>query len=181
MSYTNHSGGAGGSDYAWDKLGNKFGVTDNRHYWHNGLSKPPLGNVELNDDEIEEGWKRVLVANKTLKRRPEKYKSLLGRNWFQVKNAEAVFAIGTINDEKTIVNGGTGWAVQMAIDSEKPVYVFDQDIEKWFTWKKSMFIDCDEPTLTKNFAGIGTRKLNRAGLNAILEVYKKTFQTESNL
>lgn len=42
----------------------------------------------------------------------------------QVKNSDAVFAIGHL--VRGIVDGGTGWAVQMAIDDGKPVYVYDQ-------------------------------------------------------
>lgn len=170
LQYTNHSGGAKGSDSAWDFMGRRYGIDDHRHYWHPGLPKPILGNIELTDEELEEGWIKVLLANKTLKRQPDKYKSLLARNWFQVKNSEAIFAIGNVIGSE--VGGGTGWATQMAIDAEKPVYAFDQEQNRWFTWKKSMFIDCDTPTLTQNFAGIGTRKINQQGIAAIENVYK---------
>lgn len=175
MKYTNHSGGAKGSDTAWDFLGRKFGVTDHRHYWHPGLPKPHLGNVEISDEQLEEGWNHVLIANKTLKRKPDAYKSLLARNWFQVCNSEAVFAIGTVHGSE--VEGGTGWAVQLGIDNNKLVYVFDQVIEKWFMWKKTMFIDCEIPTLTPNFAGVGTRKINHAGIKAVRDVYEKTLKS----
>jgi len=175
--YTNHSGGAKGSDSAWDFIGRQHGIKDHRHYWHSGLPKPPLGNVEITEEELEEGWKRVLIANRTLKRQPEKYKSLLSRNWFQVKNSEAVYAIGEIQGAQ--VKGGTGWAVQMAIDSGKPVYIFDQELQRWFIWKKTMFVDVETPTLTSNFAGIGTRNIDSRGIDAIREVYSKSLSEES--
>lgn len=182
MKYTNHSGGAKGSDSVWDYFGRVYGIDDHRHYWHPGLQKPPLGNVEITDEQLEEGWKRVLLANKTLNRRPEKYKSLLARNWFQVKDSEAVFAIGTIADNSTEVNGGTGWAVQMAIDSDTDVYVFDQEKKQWYVWMEGFpgepgkFATCSTPTLTQNFAGIGTRNINKDGIEAIKEVYRKTLE-----
>jgi hypothetical protein len=63
------------------------------------------------------------------------------RNWTQVKYSDAIFAIGTLvkpgqsidpnNSKETriakkvIVSGGTGYAVEMAIQADKPVYVFD--------------------------------------------------------
>jgi hypothetical protein len=66
---------------------------------------------------------------------------LLIRDWSQVKHADAVFAIGHLvnkgeslfpnqkNDtriaRKQAVQGGTGYAVEMAIQEGKPVYVFD--------------------------------------------------------
>lgn len=175
---TNHSGGAKGSDTTWDFLGRRHGVTDHRHYWHPGLKKPPLGNVELTDEQLEEGWEKVKLANKTLNRRPEKYKSLLARNWFQVKNAEAIYAIGYLTEAMNEVKGGTGWAVQMAVDAGKPVYLFDQTQEHWFSWEEGVpgkpghFVKCDTPRLTDQFAGIGTREILPCGISAILEVYK---------
>jgi hypothetical protein len=182
MTYTNHSGGAKGADSTWDFIGRQYGVEDHRHYWHDGLNKPRLGNVLITSAQLEEGWEKVKLANKTLQRRPEKYKSLLSRNWFQVKNSLAVFAIGSITEDLREVQGGTGWAVQMAIDASRAVYVFDQEKKKWFEWQDSLpgapgfFVPCDVPVLTQNFAGVGTREITQDGVNAIREVYKKTFQ-----
>lgn len=177
----NHSGGALGADSEWDNIGVQFGMINNKHYWYG--TKTPKGNVELSVKELEEGWQHVLEANKTLKRKPYAYKALLSRNWFQVKNSDAVFAISTINwdnEQKTgVVNGGTGWAVQMAIDNNKPVYVFDQNTNLWYEWQKDKkegdgWITTNTPVLTQNFAGIGTREINDNGKKAIESVYKKT-------
>lgn len=182
---TNHSGGAKGSDTVWDFIGRQFGVTDHRHYWHPGLKKPRLGNVELTDEQLEEGWEKVKLANRTLKRRPEKYKPLLARNWFQVKGGEAVYAIGYLTEQMNEVKGGTGWAVQMAIDVGKPVYVFDQSHAKWFTWeegepgKPGRFIECGIPNLTDHFAGVGTREILSVGVQAIRQVYELSISIRS--
>lgn len=175
--YTNHSGGAIGSDSQWDIVGREFGVDNHIHYWYDdGNKKPPFGNKKLTNQEREEGWENVLIANQTLKRKPNAFKSLLSRNWFQVKNSDAVFAIGNLKSP-TEVEGGTGWAVQMAIDNGKPVYVFDQASRQWNEWNKSYlkFTPIETPKLTKNFAGIGTRKIDPDGLKAIRDVYAKTF------
>jgi hypothetical protein len=177
MKNINHSGGAKGSDTAWDMIGRRFGFHDHRHYYHG--DKTPLGNVLITEEELEEGWKHVLQANKTLRRQPHKYKSLLSRNWFQVKNANAVYAISTLSEDRTQVSGGTGWAVQMAIDNGKRVFVFDQDLERWFEWKTSFFIECETPAITENYAGIGTRQITRKGIEAIENVYRKTLQNGS--
>ena len=42
----------------------------------------------------------------------------------------------------------------------------------WFT-----FIEIDTPTLTKKFAGIGTREINENGKQAIRDVYEKSTQS----
>ena len=168
--FINHSGGAIGSDSAWDEIGKEFGMVNNKHYYYG--SKTPKGNYLLSKAEFEEGKEKVLLANKTLHRKPEAYMNLLARNWMQVKNSEAIFAIGSIT--KNIVDGGTGWAVQMAIDAGKPVFVFDQNLNKWFTWECNIFTSIDVPMLTHNFAGIGTREITNNGKDAIRDVYYKT-------
>ena len=169
--YTNHSGGAVGADFEWGRQGAKYGVVS-RHYWHG--KRTPHGNVEITEEEFEEGRQHVLHANRVLHRRPEKYMDLLARDWCQVKYADAVFAVSHL--EKGMVEGGTGWAVQMAIDEGKPVWLFDQEWEEWLTYENGEWVGCDVPVLTKNFAGIGSRKIYESGIKAIGEVYKKTFK-----
>lgn len=187
---TNHSGGANGSDIAWEMLGKEYGVKTIAYsfYGHNCLSK----NCKiLTNEELGEGWYKVIISADKLKRYIGKsspyVKKLLCRNWFQVKNADCIFAIGMIvqpnemgskykNKSKfPVVDGGTGYAVSMAIEEKKPVFVFDQNKNKWFKWDKDNFIETEEPILTNNFAGIGTRNLNKDGINAIKSIYKKTF------
>ena len=173
--YVNHSGGAIGSDTYWGEVGAKYGVTSN-HYYHE--NKTPNGNVEISQEDYLEGQSHVLDANETLHRKPEKYMNLLARNWAQVKYSDAVFAIGHLTNG--IVDGGTGWAVQMAIDARKPVYLFDQIRNQWFKNLNGTWATSDIPILTTNFAGIGTRELNDAGKRAIEAVYAKTLQNLSS-
>lgn len=170
--YINHSGGAVGSDTVWGEIGTEFGVKSN-HYWHG--RKTPNGNVEITQAQYEDGVRHVHKANETLKRRPERYMSLLARNWQQVANADAVYAIGTVADDGKTVEGGTGWAVQMAIDTARPVHLFDQADNQWKRFDGKTWVAEDTPTLTKNFAGIGTREITEAGKRAIRDVYEKTF------
>jgi len=170
--FVNHSGGAIGSDTYWGEVGEKYGVKSN-HYYHG--AKTPNGNVAITEEQFNEGKEKVLLANKTLNRKPDRYMDLLARNWMQVKNADAVFAVGHLVNG--IVDGGTGWAVQMAIDAGKPVYVFDQERGQWYKNIDGKWSESEVPALTKNFAGIGTRQLNEAGKQAIAEAYNKTFGT----
>ena len=172
--YVNHSGGAVGSDSYWGAIGEKYGVVSEHYYYGN---KTPNGNHQITQEQFEEGKEHVLKANETLHRRPDAYMNLLSRNYAQVKNADAIFAVGHLKNG--IVDGGTGWAVQMAIDDNKPVYVYDQTRKQWFSningqWQVFSGI----PKLTKNFAGIGTRKLNQDGKDAIKQVYENTFNEE---
>ena len=194
---TNHSGGAIGSDKAWEDIGREQGFNNHMHYYHG--RKTNYGNVELSDSQIKEGIINAKNAASALgKSFSYKYSSLLGRNWFQVKYSEKILAVGRIllpgekgsrgfvnKSGKMVVDGGTGYAVEMGIQHGKKVYVFNQeDSEKlkksWYEWKNNSFIACPTPTLSKNFAGIGTRQINEHGLNAIKEVYSKTISHLNN-
>ena len=190
--YINHSGGAVGSDSYWGEIGEQYSVTSN-HYYHG--QRTPEGNKEISQQDYEEG--RFESAKAAKRNWGYQYSTMkddrLIRNWAQVKYADAIFAIGHIvqpgekafpnqrNDTRTaispMVTGGTGYAVGMAILHNKPVYVFDQQDGKWYRWDTSAnnFVESDTPTLTKNFAGIGTRELNEVGKQAIRDVYEKTF------
>ena len=52
--------------------------------------------------------------------------------WSQVKYSDSIFAIGYVDKSGTQVTGGTGWAVQMAINNKKPVFTYDQNDRQWF-------------------------------------------------
>jgi hypothetical protein len=187
--YINHSGGAVGSDTVWGKIGEKFGVKSN-HYWHK--NKTPNGNKEISEADTKEGQQKVTTAARQMGRIEKTHTvrdERLIRNWSQVKYADAIFAITTMLSVGSEMNygkkaliqqgkGGTGYAIQMAINEGKPVYVFDQIRNAWFKningkWEKS-----EVPTLTENFAGIGTREINENGIKAINEVYEKSFNTK---
>jgi predicted NAD-dependent protein-ADP-ribosyltransferase YbiA (DUF1768 family) len=190
---TNHSGGALGSDSYWGDLGRLYGVKSNHYYYKN---RTPKGNINQEEAEYLEGVEKAKQAAETMHRSMnDKFLNLLARNWSQVKHSDAIFAIGTIvrQGEKnakgydvkaTQVDGGTGYAVQMAINTigadgnsaRKPVFVFDQKTNKWYIYDYSAndFIETETPRLTKNFAGIGTRQLYSNGMKAIADVYEKT-------
>ena len=76
------------------------------------------------------------------------------------------------------VDGGTGYAIQMGINNMRDIWVFDQFMEKWFRWSYSSmsFVESECPSIMSNdFAGIGTREINQSGINAIEDVFRKTF------
>lgn len=169
--YVNHSGGAVGSDSMWGELGAQYGIVS-EHYWHGNRTKN--GNHEITEDEFEEGKDHVLLANKTLHRKPYRYMNLLARNYMQVKYSDEIFGIGCFKNK--VVDGGTGWAVQMAIDDGKTVNFYDQERNVWGRYSNGKWEQIDTPILTKNFAGIGTRELNENGMMAIKDVIIKTFE-----
>lgn len=140
---TCHSGGAEGADTYFETIGDKYGVKTNAYSYktkyHNSVNK-----VEISQEDFIEGINEVNRANKVLGRFGiHKYINLLARNWAQVKYSKEVFAIGSIvepgakgnrgyyNKSKyQVVDGGTGYACQMAINNDRDLYVFDQNKDK---------------------------------------------------
>jgi hypothetical protein len=195
MTYTNHSGGCPGSDMEWENQGLKYGVKTIAYSFGNHVQYG-RNQCKLTQDQLNEGYEKCKIAAETLKR-PWKYienkpyvKNLLARNWFQVKNADCIYAIGRFvkGSKKMLVDGGTGWAVQMAIDNNKHVRFFEQDEDYWYRYDLRQFLRNMEyisfhepltsiPTLTENFAGVGTREINENGKRAISDVYKRAFGT----
>lgn len=187
-----HSGGAQGSDTYWENIGAEFGVKTKAYSYKTKYHNSP-NKIEISEDDYKEGVKEVNKANKWLNRYGiHKYMNMLARNWAQVKYSDEIFAIGRIvrvgdkNDKGyynrgkyDMVDGGTGYAVQMAINHQKPVWVFEQKEDKWFRWSYSSltFVEYGGvPEITfQNFAGIGTRQITPNGIKAIRNVYEKTF------
>ena len=193
--YVLHSGGAIGSDSVWGQIAEEYGIpnTPDRqmHYYNN--QPTPKGNVQISAEDYEEGRYKVAEAAKA--NWGYQYKTMkddrLIRNWSQVKYSDAIYAIGTMVKEgerifpnqpgdtrtakHTAVTGGTGYAVEMAIQAGKPVYVFDQSRNRWFKNINGEWSVSEVPTLTPNFAGIGTRQIQQNGIDAIRSVFNKTF------
>lgn len=100
-----------------------------------------------------------------------------------MRDSNGVFAIGKLSASRSTIEGGTGWAVQMAIDSIKPVFVFDtvNGLWKQFEYRKKKFVCCEPPRLTLNFTGIGTRALPENGKVAIEKIFEQTFGSLSRI
>jgi hypothetical protein len=183
--FTNHSGGAYGGDTYWDMIGREFGVTNHKHYRH-------AGNTSLSAQLKKAGVEAEVLTEEQMDAARTEVEKLLGekypdniqgnlqvRNYYQVANADAVYAIAeitqvvdkdapknttditkSVNSYKHIVKGGTNTAVQLGIKLGKPVYVWDLATQSWYKWDGNRwFEETDTPTLTKNFAGIGSRDI----------------------
>ena len=132
-------------------------------------------------------------GNKTEKDKLE----LIKRDYVQVMASDQIVAIGELTPDMH-VNGGTGWAVEMAkilnrqyadsgeYDKVKPIYVFDTITNQWYKSDSSSyfanFFPSGIPVLTQNTACIGTRG-EKVGKNTIFkeewknELYKVVHKT----
>jgi len=175
MTHICYTGGAAGADYIFEResIKKRFKVVAYSFDDHNTKSK---NRFILNKRQLAEGFKHIKITNNRLNRNISNIdsyiKNLISRDWFQVKNSDAVFAVGIIIGNN--VQGGTGYSISCAIDHKKTVYVYDQSYGNWF------YYDYDDdqfqiyegiPKLTEKFAGIGTRDINNDGVNAIIKLF----------
>ena len=190
--YNLYSGGAVGADTKWGEIANKYNIGKIRHY------RPETLDV-LTPEQMQEVETAYVASANKLGRKILDSNTLAGklvrRDYLQAKAADSIFAIGhilrpgeknskgyTVRSTIPSVDGGTGYAVQMAIDLHKPVHVFDQQYKHWyrFDYDQNTFVSEDIPTLTTKFAGVGTRQINKDGINAIEQVFQKTFGIVQN-
>ena len=192
--YTNYHGGAEKYDKYWEEEGKSFGVTNHTVYdvkSYDALDKTTKDKLENRYQSARTWLGRGNVAADSYSGK------LVRRDMMQAAKADAIFAISEIVAPGTkgrkgyvnktnhpIVEGGTGYAVASGIMLNKPVYVFNQDSSYgyetgWYKWDSSTnnFVKTDTPTLTKNYAGIGSHtNETEIGRQAIRDVYANTFK-----
>lgn len=174
------SGGADGADFQWGMTAGKAGHMVVHWSFAGHRSQPPSSEyVILTVDQLNLADPALDRASKTLRRKVPPVFTVAGkylrRNWYQVRDAQACYAVSTF-DSKQRVKGGTGWAVQMFLDRFEgatcPAYLFDQVRDAWFSWIDGAWI-AQEPTPPIGmWAGIGARDLLPNGKAAIHRLMK---------
>ena len=168
------SGGAEGADLAWGSAATEANHSVVHFTFKSHRTNAPKEQICLLDD----GFLRAAdpachKANETLKRhfppRSPFAANLLRRNWYQIKDSTACYAISTIKNG--VVQGGTSWATAMFIDKYDqatcPCYVFCQEAVHWFEWTGEWTPIYEPPIPTGVYTGIGSRNLTMVGSLAI--------------
>jgi len=172
------SGGAAGSEDWFGQCAERWGLTE-RHFSFAGR-KPARtrGLVELKPEELSLGDVSWTYLKSRLQRdldHSEHMIRVLQTIWHQVNPAGEVFCVGLVQPAGT-VKGGTGWAVELAKQQHKPVWVFDQQAGCWYEWFAHDWRACDPPVIRQNrFCGTGTRNINDAGRRAVEQLFARTF------
>ena len=77
------------------------------------------------------------------------------------------------------MRGGTDWGAEFAKLCNKPLYVFDQDTDRWRQWTGSArdtLAASAAPVVThSHFTGTGTRTLQESGRKAIERLFARSF------
>jgi hypothetical protein len=176
--YTLLSGGAAGAEAEFGACAERHGVAEMTFTFAHRLVERHRGLVMLTDDELAQGAvSSAWLAQHMHRAFPDTplFRKVLQSIWHQVFTAGEVFAIGSVQDDGS-VTGGTGWAVQLARQWDKPVHVYDQDRRRWFTWAAGEWVAVAEPRVARTrFCGTGTRFLTDDGRAAIAALYQRSF------
>jgi len=172
-----HSGGAVGADTEWANAGKKAGAEVIAHSFqgHRVAAGTPLvhSKAELTKaDNLLSTVQKEYLPHKKFTNAKEYTKDLLRRNYFQIKDSQALIAAGKIENVPNVgrrVSGGTSWAFYMAISEGKPAYIFNQSDKKWYKGVGKQLVEIKPSTIPRYtvIAGVGSRDLDESGRRAI--------------
>lgn len=178
------SGGAIGADTAFGKIAKQHNHKV-LHFVFQGKYGTGPDRVVLSEMQLLEADPYLREANQILCRGNfDNYfvytKNLLRRNYYQIKETERVYAVAYL-DEARLVEGGTGWAVTMAIQKGiKEIYLYNQYTRRWNQWIAAPHLDKYywqqmrglPPKPHGLYTGIGSSKrFTHDGQRAVEELY----------
>jgi len=176
--YTLLSGGATGAETTFGECAEQYGLQEINFSFEGHKTTRSRGLVKLNAEDLELGHvsDKYVVSHmhRTYPRTPL-FQKVLQSIWHQVSTAGEIFVVGKIMQDNT-VKGGTGWAAELGRHWHKPVYVFDQEQNSWFSWQDDTWAAIDDPKVSRTrFSGSGTRFLNDQGRKAIHGLFARSF------
>lgn len=174
---TLYSGGLLGAESAFGETAEKWGVKEVNFTFAGRESARKNNLVVLNDADLKRGDISMELVSNMMNRsyyQTEKIRKVLQTIFHMVNNGHQVFVVGVIQDNNT-VKGGTGWAVELAKLFNRPLSVYDQSRQGWYTWRDAAWQQ-DSPGIEhETFVGSGTRNLTADGRAAIEKLFVDAF------
>ncbi len=179
------SGGAAGAEAAFGACAERHGIEEVNFTFDGHTIARHRGVRVLNHEELQSGDVSLAYVSRILHRRyadAPTIRRVLQTLWYQVNNGQEIYVIGAILDDGT-VRGGTGWGAEFAKLCNKPLHVFDQDKNCWFTWSGEVWLpraNDDGPVISHpHFTGTGTRRMRDNGTRAIDELFTRSLDASS--
>src|SRR5216117_769564 len=179
------SGGAPGAEAAFGACAERHGVEEVNFTFDGHILARQRGVRVLNHEELQNGDVSLEYVSRLMNRRytdSPTIRKVLQTLWYQVNNGQEIYVVGAILEDGT-VRGGTGWGAEFAKLCNKPLHVFDQEKNSWFTWngedweKRS---STSSPLITHaHFTGTGTRQVRANGKRAIDDLFNRSFGAAS--
>ncbi len=175
------SGGAQGAEAEFGACAERHGIEEVNFTFDGHKIARQRGVRVLNHEELQNGDVSLAYVSRLMHRRftdAPTIRKILQTIWYQVNSGQEIYVIGVVLEDGT-VRGGTGWGAEFAKLCNKPLHVFDQDKNSWFTWtgedwdKRS---SANGPLIAHaHFTGTGTRTLKANGKRAIEDLFTRSF------
>ena len=174
---TLYSGGLKGAETAFGEAAEKWSINEVNFCFSGQKTNRQKNSVALSDDELKRGDISMELVSKMMNRNyyeTEKIRKVLQTIFHMINKGHQVFIVGTILEDNT-VKGGTGWAVELAKLFNRPLSVFDQEKNNWYTWNQGAWVQ-DSPKIEhETFVGSGTRNISDNGHKAIEDLFEEAF------
>jgi len=174
---TFYGGGHRGTEAEFGRQAEQFGIKEINYSFEGHQPERDRGLTILDAEELKKGDISMEIVSLRMNRKythANKIRKVLQSIFHMINSGLQVFAVGWIQPDDT-VKGGTGWAVELGKLFNRPLSVFDQDRDQWFTWKDNSWVK-DSPKIEHpTFVGTGTRNLTDAGKQAIKDLYQRSF------
>jgi hypothetical protein len=175
------SGGAQGAEAEFGAGAERHGIEEVNFTFEGHKIMRHRGVRVLNHEELQSGDVSLEYVSKLMHRRfsdAPTIRNILQTIWYQVNSGREIYVIGTILDDGT-VRGGTGWGAEFAKICNKPLHVFDQEQDSWFTWTGLKWQERgmnDGPVIEHpHFTGTGTRTIKENAREAIESLFTRSF------
>ena len=175
------SGGATGAEQAFGDVAERHGIEEVNFSFEGHNIHRTRGLRVLNHEELQAGDVSLEYVGRLMHRKytdAPTIRKILQTIWYQVNSGQEIYVIGHILDDAT-VRGGTGWGAEFAKLCNKPLHVFDQDQDAWYTWNGDAWHrrePSDLPVITHpHVTGTGTRVLEDNGRRAIEGLFDRSF------
>jgi hypothetical protein len=173
-----YSGGARGAEAEFGAQAEQYGIQEVNFSFEGHQMDRSRGVRVLTSEELALKDVSMTYVSKLMHRGYSSapiFRRILQSICWQISGGHEVFVIGEILEDDT-VKGGTGWGAEYAKLCNKPLFVFDQKRDGWFTWNQDHWIPINAPVIGRqHFTGTGTRFLQDNGKQAISELFKRSF------
>ncbi|MBN2716307.1 MAG: hypothetical protein JXX14_10660 [Deltaproteobacteria bacterium] len=171
------SGGLRGAEAVFGECAEKYNIKETTFSFEGHKLARDKNLTILGAEELAKGQVSMDIVSTKMGRRyaqAETLKKVFQVIFHMINSGFQVLAVGWIQDDNTVM-GGTGWGIELAKFFNRPVSVFDQDKNEWFTWKGNAWV-ADLPVIChKTFCGTGTRNLTEEGKKAIEALFSRSF------
>src|SRR5258706_7561334 len=135
------SGAAKGAEEAFGSAAERHGIEEVNFTFEGHNDSRTRGIRVLTHVELSQGDVSLTYVSRLMNRvftDTPVFRKILQSIWHQINNGQEIYVIGHILDDGT-VKGGTGWGAEFAKLCNKPLFVFDQDKDRWYRWTRGAY------------------------------------------